>query len=249
MPLRAPGRILPAEDHLLWLKGMLLWLLTALALLAGWHVGLVQQVLFDDRSGLALTIAALFLLAALHGSFCLFRLSTLLNQVAAVERAVRGGRRAALPWPPGVVSRYVRLMLGADGPALADEGATVQAAFASEIAKGHGLGRFTADLLLSLGLLGTVIGFVAMLGPIATLDGGNHAAIKGALATMSGGMAVALYTTLAGLIGGMWLKLLGFLLEGGVEEVLRRTSWLIEGERRTERPARSAARAVEAAHG
>jgi hypothetical protein len=41
-------------------------------------------------------------------------------------------------------------------------------------------------------------------------------------------VAVALYTTLAGLIGGMLLKIQGFLLDGAVDELVRRTTRLTE---------------------
>jgi hypothetical protein len=100
--------------------------------------------------------------------------------------------------------------------------------FEAELKNGHLFGWFIADLLLSLGLLGTVIGFIVMLGPISGLDAGDQSAIKGALAAMSGGMAVALYTTLTGLIGGMLLKIQGFLLDGAVDELIRRTTRLTE---------------------
>ncbi len=83
-------------------------------------------------------------------------------------------------------------------------------------------------MLLSLGLLGTVIGFIAMLAPIGHLDGGDEVALKSALTAMSGGMAIALYTTLVGLIGALWLKLQGFLLDHGADDVIRRMKWVIE---------------------
>jgi hypothetical protein len=101
-------------------------------------------------------------------------------------------------------------------------------AFEAELRRGQELGWFVADLLLSLGLLGTVIGFILMLGPISGLDSADENAIKGALAAMSGGMAVALYTTLAGLVGGMLLKVQGFLLDGAVQELVGRTIRLTE---------------------
>ena len=101
-------------------------------------------------------------------------------------------------------------------------------AFEAELRLGQELGWFVADLLLSLGLLGTVIGFILMLGPISGLDSADENAIKGALAAMSGGMAVALYTTLAGLVGGMLLKVQGFLLDGAVQELVGRTIRLTE---------------------
>ena len=101
-------------------------------------------------------------------------------------------------------------------------------AFEADLRSGHELGWFVADLLLSLGLLGTVIGFILMLGPISDLDTSDQGAIRTALAAMSGGMAVALYTTLTGLIGGMLLKIQGFLLDGAVQELVRRTTQLTE---------------------
>jgi hypothetical protein len=101
-------------------------------------------------------------------------------------------------------------------------------AFEADLRRGQEFGWFVADLLLSLGLLGTVIGFILMLAPISGLDTTDESAIKGALAAMSGGMAVALYTTLAGLVGGMLLKVQGFLLDGAVQELVGRTTRLTE---------------------
>ena len=79
-----------------------------------------------------------------------------------------------------------------------------------------------------MGLLGTVVGFILMLGPISALDTTDQGAIKAALGAMSSGMAVALYTTLTGLIGGMLLKIQGFLLENAVDELIHRITWLTE---------------------
>ena len=44
-------------------------------------------------------------------------------------------------------------------------------AFGDEIANRHALGYFTSDVLLRLGLLGTIVGFIFMLLPIADMDG------------------------------------------------------------------------------
>ena len=57
-----------------------------------------------------------------------------------------------------------------------------------------------ADISLKLGLLGTIIGFILMLQPIAELNDTSPDSLKLALSGMSSGMAVALYTTLTGLI-------------------------------------------------
>ena len=67
-------------------------------------------------------------------------------------------------------------------------------------------GWFAADGVLKIGLLGTIIGFILMLTPIANLVSFDPASLQKALGEMSGGMAVALYTTLAGLIANIVLR-------------------------------------------
>ena len=60
--------------------------------------------------------------------------------------------------------------------------------------------------MLKIGLLGTIIGFILMLSPIASLASFDAASLQAALAQMSGGMAVALYTTLTGLVVNIVLR-------------------------------------------
>jgi len=62
-------------------------------------------------------------------------------------------------------------------------------------------------MMLKLGLLGTVIGFIFMLGSVTAVDSVDVKTLQTLLTSMSDGMRIALYTTLAGLSAGM---LLGF---------------------------------------
>jgi biopolymer transport protein ExbB/TolQ len=66
---------------------------------------------------------------------------------------------------------------------------------------------------MKLGLLGTIIGFIMMLAPIAGLDAANRGALKSSMTLMGDGMAVAMYTTLAGLVGSILLKIQYYMLE------------------------------------
>lgn len=233
---RAPARV--DSEHLLLLKGLLLWAVIGLAFLAAWHYGLLQQVWSADSTGLSVAITVVFLGVAVRGSGHLVRLSRALNHVGDVARAITrnaesGADRAAENGflPAGCVSDYVQTLhtkARIAGPrSIIDQGLLLEV-FEADLRRGHELGWFVADLLLSLGLLGTVIGFILMLGPISQLDTSDQSAIRAALAAMSGGMAVALYTTLTGLIGGMLLKLQGFLLDGAILELVRRTTQLTE---------------------
>ena len=68
-------------------------------------------------------------------------------------------------------------------------------------------GFFVADILLKLGIVGTVIGFIIMLSSLSTIDEMNLAKMNNLLLSMSSGMKVALYTTLSGLICSILLTI------------------------------------------
>lgn len=221
MQASPPARDRFDDEHLLWLKSLLLLMVTVFALIAAWHYGLLQQVLFDEPSGLAALIALVFAIAVLQGSAAVWQLSRTSNAVRLIERHLTEKSGLAGRLPEGPVRRYVEALARREAPKPGEPADTLLEAFVSEITAGHAFGWFVSDVLLSLGLLGTVIGFIAMLAPIGQLDGGDEAALKTALTAMSGGMAIALYTTLVGLIGALWLKLQGYLLDHGADQVIR----------------------------
>jgi hypothetical protein len=80
-------------------------------------------------------------------------------------------------------------------------------AIESDFEKKLSYGMIAAEISLKLGLLGTIIGFILMLQPIANLDNTSPENLKIALASMSSGMAVALYTTLSGIVVNTLLRI------------------------------------------
>jgi biopolymer transport protein ExbB/TolQ len=72
---------------------------------------------------------------------------------------------------------------------------------------------FVSELCLSLGMIGTVIGFIQMLAGFSSLNIGNVSSMQSLVVNMGYGMATALYTTLAGLIFGNILKIEAFDIE------------------------------------
>ena len=89
-----------------------------------------------------------------------------------------------------------------------------------ELSNRHALGYLVVDILLKLGLTGTVIGFILMLLPIGEIKDFDPQILQKLLATMSGGMAVALYTTLTGLVTSMLLKFQYFLLDSELSHIM-----------------------------
>jgi flagellar motor component MotA len=80
----------------------------------------------------------------------------------------------------------------------------------------HAIGHFISEVLLKLGLMGTVLGFILMLVPIADLKTFEPQALQILLSNMSGGMAVALYTTLTGLVTSTLMKFQYYLADSTV---------------------------------
>ena len=79
-------------------------------------------------------------------------------------------------------------------------------------------GWFIAESCLVLGLIGTVTGFILMLGTAFTeLDVTNITSVQGALVKMSLGMSTALYTTLVGLISSLVIKIQLVTIERQIE--------------------------------
>ena len=70
------------------------------------------------------------------------------------------------------------------------------------------VGWFIAESLLGLGMIGTVTGFLLMLGnAFENIDVSNTETLQNALTQMALGMSTALYTTLIGLICSLILKI------------------------------------------
>ena len=79
-------------------------------------------------------------------------------------------------------------------------------------------GWFLSDVLLSLGMLGTVIGFIAMLTGFVDIDFADAESVQGLIAQLGYGMSTALTTTLVGLISSIVLKIQFFMLENLIKE-------------------------------
>ena len=72
------------------------------------------------------------------------------------------------------------------------------------------VGWFTSDLCLTIGMMGTVIGFMMMLSGFATVDVSNTSSVQELIKSLGGGMSTALYSTLVGLICSALLKIQWF---------------------------------------
>ena len=241
VPPDLPPRPPLGAEHVLLLKWLLLVVVVACAGAGAWYRGLTGRLWAADPTGITLGITVLAALIFGVAGAQVLRLSRVLNHIAVLERWIERHGGLALgrglmlddphpPPPAGCAADHVRRLARkarrSDGRAV-DQRLLLDV-FEATLRRGHGVVWFTADLLLTLGLVGTVVGFITMLAPLAGLDAGDAAAMKRAIGSMSGGMAVALYTTLAGLVGGVLLRIQGLLLDESVDEAVRRTTELTE---------------------
>jgi hypothetical protein len=172
--------------------------------------GLLPTLLAGDYSFVSRAILSIYLFASLHVMLVSYRLSTEIRDV-----------NTELPVEPrgGNVQRYFSLLRS---PA-SDSDKSPELLI--DVLDGRCRGQFrfgyvVADLMLKLGLLGTVIGFIFMLGSLVDLNSIDISVMQRLLAQMSGGMKVALFTTLTGMSCGVLLNIKYQLLDWSVDKLL-----------------------------
>jgi hypothetical protein len=226
------GAALAASDRSPPERGaLLLWMIfTGLSVFAAvllWRYGLLHLMVTSDRTYISSVIAALYIVTCVH---CFMRTRAIAREGEVGQRC-----RAVLASPDGAKA------LDADGRGLPKglvtdhiqsliEKAKAQArgridqtlllrSLADRLRGSNGFGAFASDTLMKLGLLGTIIGFIIMLAPIATLDAADKVAMKSSMGLMSDGMAVAMYTTLAGLVGSILVRIQYYMLDAATQRV------------------------------
>lgn len=219
----------------LFLQWLLLAGLLAFALTLAWQQGLVATYVFGDPTWISQSILLLFLLACAHGGLRAWWLARELECLAAIERQARADSAARF-WPtadglllgaelhaPSLAGDYFSAVLGKHAGRAAPEGlehALLTDVLADRASGSHETGWFLSGLLLKLGLLGTVIGFILMLGSVAQVESLDLATMQRMLLAMGGGMKVALYTTLVGLIASMLLGAQYLLLDRAADRLV-----------------------------
>ena len=223
-----------ANQHNLLLRAMILLGVITFGFWLAAERGFVELTLDSDRSYLSSVILAIYLVACLHWLFLAYRLSGERTTLAGIDAATldalaRRGSGVAFgdqQWSRGDVARYFNNVLRCHEAQ--DTHRALLEAFSDRIHNRHATGHFVADLLLKLGLLGTIIGFILMLLPVADIGEFDPALMQQLLGKMSQGMAVALYTTLAGLVTSTLLKLQYHIVDASAAELVTRVAELSE---------------------
>ncbi|MDE2376851.1 MotA/TolQ/ExbB proton channel family protein [Bradyrhizobium sp.] len=212
-------------------SALLLWMIfTGLSVFAAvllWRYGLIRLMLVSDRTYISSLIAVLYVVTCGH---CFVRTRAIAREAAAARRcravlSSPAGGKALEPnetvLPRGLVRDHIDSLVtkaAAQDYHRVDQTLLLRT-LADRLRGSNGFGAFVSDTLMKLGLLGTIIGFIIMLAPIAGLDAADKAAMKSSMGLMSDGMAVAMYTTLAGLVGSILVRIQYYMLDAATQRV------------------------------
>ena len=166
-------------------------------------LGLLSLIIDSDKSKISIIIIFIYILATFHWFYNAFRLDKEISDLDEPKNGTLMSSFLENNEHLGSADRNIQLTLLED-----------------ELSNRHALGYLSVDILLKLGLTGTVIGFILMLLPIGQIQDFDPQILQKLLSTMSGGMAVALYTTLTGLVTSILLKFQYFILDSSLSNSL-----------------------------
>jgi hypothetical protein len=212
-------------------SALLFWMIfTGLSIFAVfllWRFGLIHLMLTSDRTYISSVIALLYVVTCAH---CFLRTRAIAREGAAARRcravlsAPEGSKAldaSATSLPRGLVRDHIDSLVtkaAAQDYRPVDQTLLLRT-LADRLRGSNGFGAFVSDTLMKLGLLGTIIGFIIMLAPIAGLDAADKVAMRSSMGLMSDGMAVAMYTTLAGLVGSILVRIQYYMLDAATQRV------------------------------
>ncbi len=246
MTTPAPTFLAPAtesRDYLPLLKWLLVIVLTAFGFLVLWYFGLLQSMIGLDRTKMSVVILAVFAATSLHCLYQTVRVSRELVAARRVREAIiaadgapltlAGGRLATAdgtPLAPGIVATHIANLYAkarSAGSGRFDQTVLLRS-LADQLRAREKLGWFISESLLRLALLGTAIGFILMLVPLAELNAFDVETLRRTLAGMSDGMAIALTITVAGIATALLLKFEYYLLDEAIADLFREVTEVTE---------------------
>ena len=192
--------LISKRPNYLILKASLLLTLILFSFYLLFQLELINLIVESDRSKISMIILAIYVLATVHWFYVALSLDREISSIIEPKENTLIGR----------------FLLNTDKNTEKNNLLLIE----DELSNKHSVGYLAVDVLLKLGLTGTVIGFILMLLPIGEIKDFDPEILQKLLSTMSGGMAVALYTTLTGLVTSMILKFQYFVLDSSLSQTI-----------------------------
>lgn len=205
-----------------------------------WDRGLYQDLVRADASYLCVVMSLIFVGTMIHGGQLALRLARLAEELDNLMKHLPGddsvlSSRALVDAAAekGLVVSYFRAVAGRGVAGSTGEPANLAEVLAERVRGAHALGWHLTDLLVKLGLLGTVIGFMIMLNSVASLESFDIENAQQLMTTMMEGMGVALNTTLFGFVCGMIAGFQYLILDQAADRFLADVVYVAESRLET----------------
>lgn len=159
--------------------------------------GLITNLFVSDISRISSLIILVFFIYVFRGGFLLFHLRDAINEIH---------KECNLNYKNIFIEIYTNYLFQINK----NQNLNIKSLNEEFKSKSYSYvdsGFFVADVLMKLGIVGTVIGFIIMLNSIANIGEIDLSKMNNLILNMSLGMKVALYTTLTGLIGSLLLSI------------------------------------------
>lgn len=230
---------------------LLMWLIfTGLFIFAvtiSWQQGILIILYTSDKSYISYVITLLYIFVAIHCAFRIKYISGQINDSKIIENLVRNNPDLQLVkeddkvhlngnkiLPDCIVTSYIHDLLSKgtnnkkNTDLVSESDTRLIDVYEARLKSPHEIGWFSADIMIKLGLLGTIIGFIFMLGSVANITDFDVTSMQKILKHMSTGMGTALYTTLAGLVCSMLAAIQYHWLDSSADKLIQTTQHLAQ---------------------
>lgn len=203
----------PHIPYLILMQWLMLAGLIGFGVYMAWDNGLLPNMLENDNTRLSILILALFLVGCMHCGERSYFLSKQFIELFQFNDPDNPSIEHVVKAP---VSDYLRKSSGRD-----EQDLTLLTEVLAERIRGqHQIGWFVTGALIKLGLLGTVIGFMLMLGSLDNIKSMDLEQVQTLMQTMTQGMKIALNTTLLGLTTSLLLGVQYLYLDRRADQLI-----------------------------
>lgn len=228
------------DKHHLFLVWLIFTGLIIFALFASWHENILVLLYSSDKSRISWAITLLYLILTFHCVLRVYFISSQLNASEQIRELIQ--READLDihqsdgrvyvdgnqvLPDSVMSDFLHDLIYKikheninDNSESNQQNSDLLEVYESRLKKPHDIGWFVTDVMVKLGLLGTIVGFVLMLGTVSNITDFDLGTVQKILKHMSSGMGTALYTTFAGLVCSILTGVQYHLLDRGADDLI-----------------------------
>ncbi len=232
-------------EHGLLLQWLILTGVIAYALIVAWDKGIIILLFSVDRSGISWIITLIYSIVTLHCAKRIYAISVQSNLCREVDYIIKNEKHFNLEINDGQIKVSVEKALpdclmteyisdlyyrgrNTRNPDNINNNDELIDVYESRLKGPQEIGWFVSDMMLKLGLLGTIIGFIFMLGSVANIADFDVNNMQKILRHMSNGMGTALYTTLTGLICSVLATIQYHMLDRHADELLERIRHLTQ---------------------